>query len=75
MVDLSNVASQPSVRQPPSDPAAYRTGRAVERAAVVTAGKHAPETLREMQRLAEFLASGRDVRRDVPPGFYFNAQV
>lgn len=53
----------------------YQGGRAVERVAAVTAARYAPETLAQMHRLADLLASGEPLREDVPPGTYFNALV
>ena len=75
MVDLSNVSGQPSSQPPRTGSAGYRSGRAVERVAAVTASRYSPETQEEMRRLAAFLNSGQAFRQDVPPGFYFNALV
>lgn len=75
MVDVAHVAGSPLERQPGSGATGYGKGRAVERVAAVTASRYAPETLEQMRRLADFIASGRQFRDDVPPGFYFNARV
>lgn len=75
MLTVQDPGGQPVADGVRTGASGYQGGRAVERVAAVTAARYSPETLAQMRRLADMLASGEPLREDVPRGTYFNALV